>query len=515
MAAVVYAFVLLRRLPDIVGQLTWNADYVSVMVIAQYVGTSGKSGRAVVVQSGWAWYDLATLHAPFHREVWEYTPFVLAMLAVAVIAWTAWRLAGPFAGLLAAAIGIAASPVVLATEVAQSYHGTTWLGAAVLAGYVGRIVTGPTSRAGAIALGALVALVAGLATATDPLLIPAGDLPFALTLLVLWRLRPGAPPRAGVATALGVAFVSGAAVLANRLAGVGSSYPRGLTHLVTPNHIAGNARQLVSGIFEVAGMPRSGSALGVVLGVILVGALLVPIGWLIASRTRGMSAGILAVTVFWVASALTVAAAFFFSDIPADFLQNSSRYLVSMFFAAVATVPLWAAGGTLRRALVAAPAMVLILANASAVDQTAADRGFEPSFSPSLSAPIAFLEQHGLDHGYAAYDFAAPMSWKTDFALRVYPVTQVFVSPDDQCGPPVPGAICPFAYNSLSDWYRGDGGPTFIIVAPGVAHLGVPPPPDLDTVVTVYKVGGYLIYVYADDVAAHMGTPRRFTRPLF
>lgn len=515
MAAVAYALVLLRRLPDIVGQLTWNADYVSVMVIAQYVGTSGKSGRAVVVQSGWAWYDLATLHAPFHRQVWEYTPFVLAMLAVAFIAWTAWRLVGPFGGLLAAAVGIAASPLVLATELAQSYHGTTWLGAAVLAAYLCRIATGPMSRAVAIGLGVAVALVAGLATATDPLLLPAGDLPLVLTLLVLWRLRPGALPRAGVATALGVAIVSGAGVLANRLAGVGSSYPRGLTHLVTPSHIAGNARQLVGGVFEVAGMPRSGSALGLLLGVIMVGALLAPVVWLIASRTRGMSTGVLAVTVFWVASTIAVAAAFFFSDVPADFLQNSSRYLVSMFFAAAATVPLWAAGSTLRGALVAAPAVLLILANASAVEQTAADRGFEPSFSPSLSVPIAFLEQHGFDRGYAAYDLAAPMSWKTDFALRIYPVTQVFVSPDDQCGPPAPGAICPFAYNSLSDWYRGDGGPTFIIVAPGIAHLGLPPPPDLDTVVTVYKVGGYLVFVYADDVAAHMGTPRRFTRPLF
>ena len=32
---------------------------------------------------------------------------------------------------------------------------------------------------------------------------------------------------------------------------------------------------------------------------------------------------------------------------------------------------------------------------------------------------------------------------------------------------------------------------------------------------TVYHVGRYEIYVYADDVAAHMGTPPRFTRSLF
>lgn len=514
-AALVYAFVLLRRLPDIVGQLLWNADFVSGMVMAQSAGTTGRSGRAVAIQSGWFWYDLATFHLPSHREVWEYTPFVMAMVALALIAWTAWRLAGPFAGLLAASIGIAASPVVLATQLAQSYHGTTWLGAAVLAAYLGWILSGPMTRSAAIAWSIAVSLVGGYATATDPLLIPAGDVPFVLALIALWRWRHGDLRLDGLATAAGIAFVSGVAVLANRLAGVGSSYPRGLTHLVPPNHLAGNARQLVSGIFEVAGMPHAGSALGVVLGLLLVGALLAPISWLIASHARGTSPAVLAVTIFWTGSTLSVAAAFLFSDIPADFQQNSSRYLGSMFFAAAATVPLWTAGSKLRSAVVVAPAALFILANASSVDQAAADQSFAPTFTPSLSTTIALLEQHGLNHGYAAYEFAAPITWKTDFALRIYPVTQVFVAPDDQCGPPAPGAICPFAYNSLSDWYRGSDGPTFILVAQGVARLGQPPPPGLDAVVAMYKLGNYSIYVYGDDVASHMGTPRRFTRPLF
>ncbi len=514
-AALVYAFVLLRRLPEIIGQLLWNADFVSGMVMAESAGTAGKSGRAVAIQAGWFWYDLATLHLPFHRDVWEYTPFVMAMVALALITWTSWRLAGPFAGVLAASIGIAASPVVVGTQLAQSYHGTTWLGAAVLAAYLARILSGPMTRPAVIAWSIVVSLVAGYATATDPLLVPAGDVPFVLTLITLWRWRPEALRQDGVATAAGVALVSGVAVLANGFAGVGSSYPRGLTHLVPPNHVAGNARQLMSGIFEVAGMPHLGSALGVVLGVILVAALLAPFAWLIASHARGMSPAVLAVTVFWTGSTLCVAAAFFFSDIPADFGQNSSRYLVSMFFAAAATVPLWTAGSTLRAALVAAPAVLLILANAASVDRAAADRSFEPTFTPSMSAIIAFLEQHGLDRGYTAYEFASPITWNTDFALRIYPVTQDLVAPDDQCGSPAPGAVCPFAYNSLSQWYRGSYGPTFILVAAGVVRLEQPPPPGLDTVVAMYQLGNFSIYVYADDVAGHMGTPRRFTKPLF
>src|SRR5262249_60869964 len=135
---------------------------------------------------------------------------------------------------------------------------------------------------------------------------------------------------------------------------------------------------------------------------------------------------------------------------------------------------------------------------------------FALSFSRSLHAPIVFLEQHDLTRGYAAYDDAAPISYKTDFALHVYPVTEVFVSPEDRCGQ----AICPFAYNSVIDWYGGAGGPTFILVDPGLAHLSQPPPPGLDVIATVYDVGRYQIYVYQDDVAPHMGVPHRFTRPL-
>jgi len=514
-AALIYVFVLLRRLPEIVDQLTWNADYVSVMVLAQSVGTNGKSGRAVIIQIGWYWFDLATLHLPFHRQVWEYAPFVLAMSALALIVWTAWRVAGRFAALLAASIGIAAAPIVVATQVAQSFHGTTWFGCALLATYLCALMSSKMSSRALIAMSVVVALFAGFATGTDPLLVPAGDAPFAVILIALWRLRkdevPGEKLLAGASTAAGIALTAGGMLLADRLTGYGASFPRGLTHLVAPDHIAGNARQLVSGVFEVAGMPRGGSLLGQVLGVILVAALLIPIVWLISSRARGMDAATLAVVGFWVVSIVGVASAFFFSDIPHDFLQNSSRYLISMFYAVAATLPIWAARDPLRLAVIAAPATLLILANAASVDTVAAAGRFEPSFGPSLSEPIAFLEQHGLTHGYAAYDDAAPMSFKTGFGLRVYPVTEVFVSPDDQCG----GAICPFAYNSLSDWYRGDGGPTFILVDPAIKHLDQPPPPGLDQVVTVYQVGRYEIYVYGDDVAAHMGTPQRFTRSLF
>src|SRR4029077_18084875 len=209
--------------------------------------------------------------------------------------------------------------------------------------------------------------------------------------------------------------------------------------------------QLVSGVFEVAGMPHQGSALGVVLGLLLIAGLMLPLSWLVLGLRGSMPAPQLAVIAFWSASLVCVAGAFMFSDVPADFLENSSRYLVPMFYVAVATVPMWAAANQRRLALLSVPAGLFTLANAAAVEHDAGNGAFGPFCSPQLADPIAFLEKHGLTRGYAAYDEASPMSFKSDFALHVYPVTEVLLSPDDSCGQ----SICPFAYNAVSDWYGG------------------------------------------------------------
>ena len=514
-AALFYVIVLARRLGSVVDQLTWNADYVSVMALGQSVATSGKAGRAVIIQIGYYWFDLATQRLPYHRVIWDFAPYLMTLVALGLIGWAAWRIAGRLAGMLAISIGLAASPLVLSTQAAQSFHGTTWFGDALLAAYLCWLLSAEHRRAATVIVSALVATAAGVATATDPLLLPAGDAPFAAALALMRWARPDELGRlrlvASGTTLAAAAIIAGAVTLGDRLAGYGSSFPRGLTHLVTAEHFAGNVRQLGTGIFEVAGMPRSGDGvLGYVLGATLLAGILLPMVWLARSLRTEIGAATLALLGFWSASALFVAAAFLFSDIPSDFLQNSARYLVPMFYAVAATVPLWAASANGRAALVALPAALLIVANGAAVDRVAGGRGFEPSFSPGLAEPIAFLEQHGLTRGYAAYDEASPISYRSDFALHVYPVTDQPATSEDVCGT----AICPFAYNSISDWYRGDTGPTFILIDTSLSRMNHAPPAQLDTPIATYKVGRFLIYVYADDVAGHMGVPPRFTRPL-
>lgn len=510
-AALVYAFELVRRLPDVVDQLTWNADYVSVMALAQSIGSGSKTGHAIIVQIGYFWLDLAALPLPFHRFVWLYGPYAMAPLALLLLAWTAGRLSGRFAGLLTAALGLAASPLVLSTQAAESYHGTTWLGTALLATFLCWLLTSHPGRIATLAVALVVALIVGFATATDPLLGPVGDAPFAAALLLAWLVRRKDVERHALVNGLGTLLGAGAAAVAivvtDRVLGYTSSFPRGLTHVVPRERIALHMQQLASGLFEVAGMPREGSALGVVLGLLFIAGALFPIAWLVRSVRSPMPAPLLAVIAFWSGSALFLAAAFVFSDVPSDFLENSARYLVPMFYVAVGTVPLWAAADPRRLMAIAVPASVFILGNAAAVEHDASAGAFEPYFSVELPKLISFLEQQGLTHGYAAYDEASPMTLKSDFQLLVRPVTEQFLTADDICAQP----ICPNAYNSVSDWYAGGAGPTFIIIDPQMVRLSQPPP---DAPTNVLHAGRFAIYVYADDVATHMGMPRKFKRSL-
>jgi hypothetical protein len=516
-AAAVYAIVLMHRLPAIVSQLTWNADYASDMAIAESVGSSGKSGRAIVIQVGYFWFNLATRWLPFHRQVWEYSPYAMALFALGLLAWTAARLRGREAAILTIALGLAASPLVLATQAAQSYHGTTWFGTALLAAYLCRLLITKRWRWTEWIVVGAVAVAVGLATASDPLLAATGVIPFGAAVILVGVTRPKEVSRRTVAiafvTVVAAGAVGGAFAIGNRLAGYASSFPRGLTHLVTPQHLSGNIRQLAEGIFEVGGMPRSVTPEGVALGLLLLAGALLPSVWLITSLRGTASAPLLAAVGFWSASALVLAAAFVFSDVPADFLQTSSRYLVSIFYVVVGTVPLWAVGSSRRLSLVAVPAALFILAQAAAVDANTSAHAFAP-YPTNLDVAIAYLEQHGLTRGYASYWEASPMTWKSNLGVHIFPVTESFVTVDDRCRSQGSETVCPFTYNSLSDWYAGASGPTFILVDPTVQYLHDPPTNELEPPAEILRVDRFVIYVYNDDVASHMGTPRKFTRPL-
>jgi hypothetical protein len=112
--------------------------------------------------------DLAVLPAPFHKLLWLYAPYAMALLALLLLTWVASRLGGRFAALLTAALGLAASPLVLSTQAAESYHGTTWLGTVLLAAFLAWLLMSRRGRMATMAVGLVVALLVGFATASEP-----------------------------------------------------------------------------------------------------------------------------------------------------------------------------------------------------------------------------------------------------------------------------------------------------------------------------------------------------------
>src|SRR5260370_6746435 len=160
----------------------------------------------------------------------------MALVTLLLLAWTAGRLCGRFAALLTAALGLAASPLVLSTQAADSYHGTTWFGAALLAAFLGWLLTSRPGRIGTVVVAVVVALLIGFTTASDPLLGPVGDAPFAAALLLVWLVRRKEVEQRVLLTGLGVLAAAGflalGIVVTGPRVGSASAFSRGVAHLL-------------------------------------------------------------------------------------------------------------------------------------------------------------------------------------------------------------------------------------------------------------------------------------------
>ncbi|SRR5258708_2755599 len=69
-----------------------------------------------------------------------------------------------------------------------------------------------------------------------------------------------------------------------------------------------------------------------------------------------------------------------------------------------------------------------------------------------------------------------------------------------------PGAICPYLYTTAASWYSGQAtGLTFLVVHPadpGVDVITASPAARLGVPLEKVVLGGWRIFVYADDIAA-------------
>jgi hypothetical protein len=443
------------------------------------------------------WADLLTHGLPHHRLLWQYGPLALFVLGVAVLAATAWRLAGRWAGGTTAVLAGALSTSALLPTLAQAFHGLTWFTSILLgASLAWAAGTRRTLRRRALVL-APVAAIAGVNLASDPLLALAGITPLVAAPALRWVRGRRQDDRDLLALAGATAGAAIAVALVTtglmHSAGVTDAAPRGfLLRLAGADAVGGRIHTLLADLGALAGSGRSTGALW--LPVLCVAAAAAVVGALGRRVRLGRAAGIY--VAYWTISAGLLSVAFVASRVPLGQGTASVRYLVGTVYAAAAALPLLAAGSRRGRVLLAGAAVgVCALACVSlARNDLAAARARQPVVQYG-SAIVRTLHRLGLRRGYAQYWKAAALSWQSGDRIVVAPVTAC-----------LRGRICPFRLNSVASWYAPGRRParSFLLDDPytdgfgaGVRSLGRPE--------QVRRFGPIRLLVYRGDISRRLG----------
>jgi hypothetical protein len=527
-AALTFAILLAGSIARVGDALMWNADYVTPQLVAESIRADGMSETVLGTFGPYTTilFDVLTEDLPGHRRIWLVWPLLLALAGVALMARCSWRLAGPWAAAVTAAIGVCVSTPMLPIYVAPANRNALLFCQALLGAFLLAIGRGLPRRwavAGAIAIGALV----GASTASDTLVGIAGLAPFAIAAAVVAWLRRGAVARrvltaAGLTVAVALAAWGLTNLIAkglgfNALGATQETFP-----IATPAEMWENVERLVRNVMSFA----SGDVLGapmnalwypsIVAGVLALVAAAVPVWLAVALLRRAIRARRAAAappaedpaqtgrTLYLLYWGLTVAlgvAAFVGTNIANLADTGTVRYLVAVFFAIAATLPLWAGSRLNARALVGTGVALACALSAFALSKQEVAEGHELLPWAQMSDEVyALAASRGIDRGYASYGEASPLTWASGGALDVRPVLSC-AFPD---GRPT---LCPFVAQAMADWYLPDPeGPSMLIVSPLVPFTLPPgPPAALGRPESVHRILTSTVYVYAGDVGRRFG----------
>lgn len=214
---------------------------------------------------------------------------------------------------------------------------------------------------------------------------------------------------------------------------------------------------------------------------------------------------------YWSLSAVLVMGVYVVGTIPSVGGLGSSRYLVPVFYAVAALLPLCIGrSAPVRMTAVAAAALFCVVGITGQDILVAFDRGPIPLPRDGRKV-IAFLEQEGLTRGYAGYWDSHSITWHDQDSggrATVYPVGEC-----EAPSPPSasPRTLCPFALATSTSWYHPQPGMrTFVVTGgagPPSAALAAAPPQAFGPPVQAAVLGTYSVFVYDYDVASQFGSP--------
>jgi hypothetical protein len=496
------------RIRDITALMYANSDIASAPVLAQLLPDKG-SGHLVLGYYPWLESLFAldlTRWVPSHVPFWKAAPFFVYGAAVLLTGWTVWRTVSLRTGFLVALAMAAPAPLVIFLLGSPDQRLPALMHAVLLAAFL--IATPSIARWGwparATWAGAL-AITLAPGAASDLLIVLGAALPFLAAVTVGWRLGLLGREAAGIAAGacvIGVIGGFGLERLAEHfeivyadpdwgIASVGTALSNGwllLKEIALFGH----------GWFDTAPPPVDA------FDVLRIGAAVAAIGatvFLIAALVRGARpfltdaarpAGVRLLAVYWGASILLVSGAFVFTTVPAGL--SSVRYVFTLWPALLTLAALVYA----RRAHV----WLAILAAASAlIGWAELDRGL---YTPAVvlqptPAEVAELQRivtsNRLDHGYASYWDAAPITLESDFELRAYPI--------EPCGTI---GYCPFHLHTMESWYAPkDGARTFYVLGDqSLIPPLAPPPSSWGRPVKTIHVGHLTVYLFDYDIASRL-----------
>jgi hypothetical protein len=515
---VIYLILLAHQLDAAIRATNLDADAASGPVIGELFGAAPAHANVVLGEFGWyatLLFDLATKWLPAHRQIWVAAPYAMALAGAALAAWSVWQVAGRWAAALTAVLLVCASPATLRLDLSTTQHAPAWFCLALLGAFVVWLErrADDVARLVLILLALVVGTIVGVNAKSDPLVIVAALLPFALALIVA-RGRGHKP-----------ALVTGAATLAVAVLtwGITRTVMRALSvtpepGLHTTKIVAGaktfhNAKLWVRSVAVLGNGAVSGGSLtprvglaAVCAAVSIAAVVLVP--WLawrglrgpISSRSDRARHAFFA---FWCSSAILLSLAFVFSDAPIDI--HADRYLVGLLYATAAVVPAAAAlapasgaGRGRAAAIVLAGTCVFALGAIVSMARGVSSEGneFHTPVSTKVANQIARIaRREHLSIGYAGYWDAAPVTWATGFRVQVYPVAVC-----DQNA-----RLCRFDLHFISSWYSPRSGTGSFLLTDDRSNESVAAPtPGLGHPTAVYRIGPIKMYTYPYDLAARI-----------
>jgi hypothetical protein len=486
-----YVAMVSLRLPRLVHRLDWHTDAAAPFVLAERLRGAG---QVVIPHFGvWTslWWLLVTRDLPGHRQIWESTGWLFALVTVGLLGWATARVAGRWAGVTAAATALLVGPRALRSLLTVNFHVSTPFTAAVLGAYL-VVLSERRSRLLAVALGLLV----GANAASDPLLWVAGVVPFALASAVLAVTRKefgvvlraglvvvtasvGAVATNGVMYSLGFRVVS----LHHRLAQIGD-LPRNTAHLARMVALLGGANYAFPG-----GYPYG--PLRPLVALLAISAMTFTVATAIVLLAQRQAPVLCAFACYWAAAVALLSVAFVSTTNAAALGVMSLNYILTLALAAGAGVALFAFRSPSRQLAVAIAVSVVGIINLTGIAHGRAENPIPPvgTYERSL---VSLLTGKRVTRGYAGYWDAQNLTWQSGMQLLVAPVW-----------PCVREQLCRYRWSTVDSWFQEKPGPSFLIVDPTTGIVTAPPQIARDAS-QVHRFGPLTIYIFDHDLARQL-----------